>query len=190
MLRQHFVFSGPIASGKTKIISSLVDNVKAQVPCYGFIERCIHKNGDRIGYDVFLNLQGKEERFPFVRRKSRNTFDGNLFSFDQNTIKSIEKELNEFKPKIKKHSLLYFDEFGNIEAKGRGLVEAMRLLMGKFEDEKIPYTAIFGARSQNLKGLYFEMKKFIKETNNVIKIPLKNQTERDVIEQILLSLKK
>lgn len=190
-MRAHYVFCGPIASGKTRAISSVVGALRGRVPCYGFLERCIHRNNERAGYDVVMDLRGREERFPFVRRKERNAFDGNLFSFDRGTIEAIEREFAEFEPETRDPALLYFDEFGNIEAKGRGLAEAMRTLMRKFEDRGIPYATVFGARSQNLRGLRSEMGELLRVSREerVLRVPLAKGGEEKVVEQILETLK-
>ena len=187
---QNFILSGPIASGKTKVLSNILEKIIKQVPCYGFTEKCIHKNNSRIGYDVHTNLNGIKNQYPFVRLKERISMDGNIFNFDQDTIKLIENQFSKFTPKIQKPSLIYFDEFGKLESNYRGLNKAMNILLDKFESQRIPYVTLFAARKQNINGIHKTMQKFLSNSQKetIIEIPLKI-SEEDLIQTILSPLK-
>lgn len=159
MLRSQFIIVGPIQSGKTYFINQILKSLKSDIPRIGFIENCIYKNKERIGYDLFLNINDKKYQFPFVRQKERITpNDPNMFKFDNNTIITVKRMFDTI-INFKKSPLLYFDEYGRIESKGMGLFSSMKSIITQLNSQKINYTTIFTTRKQNLDFLLQNFKK-------------------------------
>ena len=192
MLRQCFILVGPIQSGKTFLLNQILEKVRKDYACFGFTEECLYKekSKDRIGYDLHLDLNGEKSRFPFVRIKERISIgDPNLFDFDKATI---EKVGNIFKSKIdiKNPSLLYFDEYGRIESRGRGLFPAIKSIITQANEQNAKYTTIFSIREQNLPFLMKNLKNdfMISSTPKNLNLPCQEDKRKQFINEIHQSL--
>ena len=152
MLRKSFLISGGLTDGKTWLVDDIVKLVRSlgDIPCYGFTEHRVVENNTRVGYDLKTDVNGKIHTFPFCRLKPRiDLRDGMLFEFDD---KSVAATVNAFKNANyrKLPSLLFFDEFGRLEVRGKGLWEPIKFLISHFENNAIPYAALFSTRLQNI----------------------------------------
>ena len=47
MIKSNFIVVGPIQSGKTYFISQIIKSLKNDIPCIGFIEKCIYSISNR-----------------------------------------------------------------------------------------------------------------------------------------------
>ena len=102
-----------LPSGKTATLRKLIVELHAnKIPHYGFKELCIQKNGKRLGYDILVNMNGKEELIPVVRLRSKMKDDGIIFSFDQ---KAVQKDWNHFLDLLHIQKYLLFFSLMNME---------------------------------------------------------------------------
>ena len=194
MLRKSFLVSGGLSDGKTWLVDDIVKCVRSlrEFPCYGFTEHRVIENNTRVGYDLKADLNGQVRTFPFCRLKPRiDISDGMLFDFD---AKSVAATLDAFKhasyPKLP--SLLFFDEFGRIEARGKGLWEPIKFLISHFERHSIPYAALFTTRLQNIQ--LFEEKiasdlRWPKASTKRLLLPAKDAEKDAFKEAIVASLR-
>ncbi|KAK8889325.1 hypothetical protein M9Y10_034071 [Tritrichomonas musculus] len=192
MSQSHFIVIGPIQSGKTTFINQFLKLLKNDIPRIGFIEECIYKNQERIGYDLILSINESKYQFPFVRLKERITPDDpNMFKFDNNTIVSV-KNLIDNNVKFNKSPLIYFDEYGRIESKGLGLFSSMKSIINQVNSQNIPYTTIFTTRKQNLDFLLNNCKKDFSFTSdpNILTLPSNEESKELFIKKINESLVK
>lgn len=192
MSQSHFIVIGPIQSGKTTFINQFLKLLKNDIPRIGFIEECIYKNQERIGYDLILSINESKYQFPFVRQKERITPDDpNMFKFDKNTIVSV-KNLIDNNVKFNKSPLIYFDEYGRIESKGLGLFSSMKSIINQVNLQNIPYTTIFTTRKQNLDFLLNNCKKDFNFTSdpNILTLPSNEESKELFIKKINESLVK
>lgn len=189
--KSAFLVVGPIQSGKTYLFNQILTSIKQNNPTIGFTEECLYKNKNRVGYDLLLNLGDKIHRFPFVRIKDRITLDSpNLFQFDMNTITTVNS-LVKINIKITKPPLLYFDEYGRIESKGRGLLTAMKMLINQMENQNISYSTLFSTRKQNLDSLMHDIQHSFQLNVNphILALPSDNKTKDQFITDIRNSIK-
>lgn len=192
MLKSHFIVVGPIQSGKTYFINQILKSLKNDRPCIGFIENCIYKNKERIGYDLLLNINDKKYQFPFVRQKERITPDDpNLFKFDNNTIITVKKMFDS-KIEVSKPPLLYFDEYGRIESKKMGLFSSMKSIIAQMNSKNIHYTTIFTTRKQNLDFLLDNFKKDFgfQAKPNILSLPSNEESKNIFIQKLKDSFSK
>ncbi|OHT10656.1 hypothetical protein TRFO_04158 [Tritrichomonas foetus] len=190
-LKSCFIVTGPIQSGKTYFMSQLINEAKDQYPMIGFTEKCLYKGKDRIGYDLYLNLNGSHYQFPFVRIKERITLnDPNLFQFDNETITNVKKLL-ENKTIVEKPPLLYFDEYGKIESKGKGLFSAMKTIINQIDFQNVRFSTIFATRKQNLDVLLKNIGNDfnLKVSPSMLSLPCDEKTRRKFMDDIINSLR-
>jgi nucleoside-triphosphatase THEP1 len=156
---ETWIISGPIGAGKTTALKHILANLinKSQVMTYGFHEERVVQGDKRIGYDLVAKMGAETARWQFARINKKITFDGNLFSFDSAAMRSLA----DFTSMAKVDAwpaLVYFDEFGRLEANGGGLWPSIQTLISRVRARGIPYAALFTAREQNLDLLQFQIR--------------------------------
>lgn len=194
MLSKCYWISGSIAAGKTTTVAEVVEKVRnMNIPCVGFKEICLRaKEGNRLGYDLVTELYGDFKTTPFGRlRDTINRLDPRLFEFNHSAMKETFEFFKSANYK-REPTLLYFDEFGRMESKGKGLWPSVQYLVERFESEKIPYSVIFALRKQTFDALKTKMKKELTWTAGIgkhLKLPCKEATKEDFAADVIESLR-
>ena len=187
MIKAYGLISGNIASGKTKALNEFIKILtKKGIPHYGFTELCIHQDGKRVGYDMLTNMNGKEERIPFVRLRKKILNDGMIFSFDLKAVNKIERIFKSISYP-KEPSILIFDEYGKQESKLKGQWPNIYYLINYYQTQKIPFYPIFSSRKQNVPALSRSLQKNFGITKNdcLMNLPCSSKTVHDCFENFI-----
>lgn len=187
MLAKCFLVSGRLTDGKTRLISDLVHRIRStnEFPCYGFMEPCVKEQTTRVGYDLVTDVNGDTERLPFCRLKEQISLsEGMLFQFDQTVI---DRALQRFQSATfpQRPSLLYFDEFGRLEANERGLWKPIQFLISHFQRNSIPYSCVITTRSANVSLTKAKLPSF----DNVFALPASDAAQSSFIDTVIASLR-
>lgn len=188
-----FALVGPIQTGKTTIIRSILKEFrsKSNFPVYGFSEICIKTKDDRRSYDVITDINGKTEQIPFVKPLEKILPNGMQFSFSDDAIKAVYRTFTE-QNYSKVPTLMYFDEFGRLEYRERGLWNSIHFMLKHFMDNKIPFVPIITCRQQNL-GLFSELMAYSFNFRNkpiVHNVPLTTQQQSDFVSGLIEMMEK
>jgi len=112
-----FILTGPVHSGKTSLLKTLVANLnRYRVSVRGFLSLAAYEEGRHIGYDLF-DLE-KQSVSKFIRKSGHRDWQKiGEFYFIPEVLKHAQKIIDECRPP----SWLIVDEVGPLELQGQGL---------------------------------------------------------------------
>jgi len=121
------MITGDVGQGKTTFLLELIDVLKSgQLDLAGFIARGIHKNDDRVGYDLEDLASGKtcefirKERTAGWFRHGKYYFSPEGVKFGTAILEQVDRDNTD---------LLIIDEIGPVELKGKGWSDAITKLV-------------------------------------------------------------
>jgi nucleoside-triphosphatase THEP1 len=153
-MAKMYLIAGRLRSGKTTLLKQILDKLLGgpHIAGYGFYEECVQRGWRREGYDIVARMGAETMRVPFVRRKYGVSIDGNMFSFDKTAIMKLE-QFQKSQSISRLPVLVYFDEFGKLEADGRGLWPLMESLVRRVASSQVPYAVLFSVRDLSVTSL-------------------------------------
>ena len=112
-----FILTGPVHSGKTSLLKSLVERLKRnRIPMRGFLSLAAYEGNQHLGYDLF-DLEEKSMS-PFIRKSGLQDWQKvGEYYFIPEVLGLACKIIEECRPP----HLLIVDEVGPLELQGKGL---------------------------------------------------------------------
>ncbi len=117
-----FILTGPVHSGKTTFLKSVINELKDQgVEIDGLLSETVLENQEVIGYDLF-DIE-KEEAIPYIRKEGEKNWQkvGSFYFTPQGLLRATEIIFGS-----KENALLIVDEAGPLELRRRGLWPALK----------------------------------------------------------------
>jgi len=111
------ILTGPVHSGKTSLLKSLVDAVsEAGIKISGYLSLSIWEKGENLGYNL-LNIKTQIAQ-PFLRRQGEEHWEKiGRFFFVPSGLAEAKRILSLRRP----HTWLFVDELGPFELSGKGI---------------------------------------------------------------------
>jgi len=117
-----YVLSGPVHSGKTTFLKSIIDELKSTgIPVCGYLSLSLWEDQSLTGYDLF-NIESSEIH-PFIRCNGRPEWEriGPFFFIPETLVLAKEVILKA----SNKGGLCMVDEIGPLELSGKGVWPAV-----------------------------------------------------------------
>lgn len=146
------IIHGPIGAGKTMTCLELVERAGASgIPVRGVVSPRVYEGETLTGYDCLQVATG--DRFPLVRLRGEVKGPGwfdfrNLkYSFSSEGFNCANHVLLEASHRLRPSEVVFVDEFGRLEADGRGLFRGASAVVSSLEEGDVP---VFSCRSDLL----------------------------------------
>lgn len=118
--------TGKVDSRKTTLMEKLakLESLQGQSPS-GVIARGIFKDGEKIGFNVIDLSTRKSKPLARVDNEIKYGFSVGRFIFSNRSLNFAKKAILNFKP----NGVVFLDEVGPLELKGRGYAECLKKLL-------------------------------------------------------------
>ena len=186
MKNQWYISQGGIGSGKTHLFQEIVRAARLNnIPYYGFYQPLLMKDGHRYGYDVLMFANNQEQTLPFVRPINKITPEGMIWTFKEETILKTIEFFNKCEIQ-QKPSIVLFDEFGRIEAKGNGQWPSIKALLFRLNQKQVPSNIVVSIRKQVKRKLNDSMKLIgYGNEKSIIKLPANEKKRQQFIQSLI-----
>ncbi|MBU1299155.1 MAG: hypothetical protein KKF20_00960 [Bacteroidetes bacterium] len=109
------IVTGNINSGKSTYLLTTYEQLESKEKAVGFVALPILKRNAKVGFELFILHENKKIKFASVEENFGN-FQLGKYRFDQ---KLFDEVILNF-PKIEPDSIVFLDEYGKLEAEGKG----------------------------------------------------------------------
>lgn len=133
--REVIVISGKKHSGKTTYAKEVIENMqKRKISVTGFVAEGEFENGQRSAF-FLKNLKTNQKQFFCGRKPIENGIKAGSFYIDKKGFDFGNKILNH--SKIKKEEIIFIDEIGPFELKGKGWSAAIENIFQNTENMQV-----------------------------------------------------